>query len=212
MDIAAGQTKPLLQLEAGWTVYTMHSGRRRLWIAAWNGLTPKQQALELFALDWTTGKLALRSRREMPQAAVPWSLFEVIEAPDGAVWVANGYTGRVERLDESGAWQGWALDGRTPSNLVTARFGAACLLQQLQPAPPAEGPGGPIQHPVVLRRELAAFRPGTPTFSTVPVETDVKLSADRDGGVRAEGRGQLTLESDRLLIVPAPDAVTPPAK
>lgn len=208
MEVASGEVKTLLTLEAGWTVHTMLSGQRRVWIAAWNGLAASQQSMELIALDWATGNVALQGRREMPWATPRWSNFEVIEAQDGAVWIANGYTGRVERMDESGAWQGWPLDGRTPSNLVAARFGAACLLQQLQPPSEPQNSGGPIEAPTVLRRELAAFQPGTPTFVTYPVETHVSLLADRAGGVRVEGFGQLALENGRLLIVPAPGSAT----
>jgi len=208
MDVASGETKTLLTLEAGWTVYTMLSGQRRLWIAAWNGLAVSRHAVELIALDWATGNVALQARREMPWATLRWSTFEVVEAQDGAAWVANGYTGRVERLDESGAWQGWPLDGRTPSNLVAARFGAACLLQQLQPPSEPQFSGAPIQAPTVLRRELAAFQPGTPTVVTHPVATHVGLSADRAGGVRVEGIGHLALDGGQLLIVPAPGSAT----
>ena len=202
MDVVSGETKTLATLGAEWSVHTVVSGKRRLWIAAWTGFAPSRHSIELIALDWAEGNIALRSQRDMPWSNPHWSKFELVEAENGAAWVANGYSGRVERLDASGTWQGWSLDGRTPSKLVAARFGAACLLQQLQPPKGPQFSGGPIQSPTVLRREIAAFQPGSTKFIMCPVETDVSLSADRDGGVRVEGRGRLSLEGGRLHIVP----------
>jgi hypothetical protein len=138
----------------------------------------------------------------MRWANPPWSHFEVVEAEDGAAWVATGHSGQVERLDASGKWQGWSLDGRTPSKLVAAHFGAACLLEQLQVTKDPHFPGAPVEGPTVLRREIAAFQPGSSKFMTCPLETDVNLSADRDSGVQFAGRGRLSLDGGRLKIVP----------
>jgi len=202
MDAASGETKTLLTLGAEWSVYRMLPGKRRLWIVTWTGLASSRHNIELAALDWAGGDVTLQSRLEMPWADPPWSMFEIVEAEDGAAWVADGHSGRVERLDASGKWQGWALDGRTPSKLVAARFGAACVLEQLQATKGPHFPGAPAEVPTVLRREIAAFQQGSPKFMTCPVKADVNLSADRDGGVRVEGQRRLSLEGGRLQIVP----------
>ncbi len=105
----------------------------------------------------------------------------------------------------SGEWQGWPLGGRMPSNLVVAPFGAACLLRRFKPPTDTrEFEGMPFERPTVLSREIAAFLPGTGQVLTVPVDADVRLLPDRDGGVRVEGRGRLSIESGQLRIVPEP--------
>ncbi|MBL9083105.1 MAG: hypothetical protein JNK76_14920 [Planctomycetales bacterium] len=202
MDVASGETKTLLTLAAERTLYKLVPGKLRLWIASCSGLASSRHIIELAALDWAGGNVTLQSQREMPWANPSWNSLEVVEAEDGAAWVATGLSGRVERLDASGMWQGWSLDGLRPSKLVAARFGAACLLEQLQMTKGPHFPGAPIEVPTLLGREIAAFQPGSPKFMKCPVETDVNLSADHDGSVRVEGRGRLSLEGGRLQIVP----------
>jgi streptogramin lyase len=213
IDVASSAMETLLTWNVQWSSPRLWPHKGHLWITNSSGLTSSQRVLELVALDWLSGKVVRRAQREMPLAAQAWTNFELVEAEDGTAWVADGPSVRVERLDASGTWKGWSLDGRTPSNLVTARFGAACLLRRLQPPQGPQFPGGPIQPPTVLRREIAAFQADSGEIMTCPVETDVSLSADRDGDVRVEGRGRLSLEGGRLHIVPAaspPEQPKPP--
>lgn len=204
MDVASSAVETLLTWDVQWSSPSLCPRKRYLWITSSSAPTTSKRVLELIALDWASGKVVRRSQREMPLAAQAWTDFELVEAEDGTAWVADGRSARVERLDASGTWQGWSLNGRTPSNLVAARFGAACVLRELQAPKGPQFPGGPNQSPTVLRREIAAFQPESSTFLTCPVDADVTFSVDRDGGVRVEGRGRLSLEGGRLQIVPMP--------
>jgi hypothetical protein len=199
LDVASGATETLLQWDATWETPKLYPRKRHLWIANNTGPKSGKPRFELVALDWASGKVVQRSQREIPLAAQAGTR-ELIESADGAVWLL--LSARVERLDASGTWQGWALNDRTPSKLVAARFGVVCLLQQFQQPAEPHFSGSPYRGPAVLRREIAAFQPGMTTFMTYPVETDVNLLPDRNGGVQVEGRGRLLLEGGRLRIAP----------
>ena len=204
MDFVSGRRQTIAKLDAKWSLHGLISGKHHLWIALSTGLMPGRHTIELVAVDWATGKVVLRSRREMPLAQTPWTTFEVVESEDGGAWVANGSTSRIERLAISGAWQGWSLGGRTPSNLVAARFGAACLLRRQQ-APKDEGydlPGVPAPGLRVLSREIVAIQEGSRELLTTTIDADATLSADGAGGVRVDGQRRLSLAGGRLQIVP----------
>lgn len=203
MDIASGAMETLLKWDVQWSLPGLCRRKAHLWIMNSSGPTSGKRVLDLAALDLASGKIVRRSQREMPLAPQAWTVFELVEAEDGAAWVGDGPSGRVERLDAAGTWQGWSLDDRVLSNLVAARFGAACFLKRLQPPKEPHFPGAPLEQPAVLLREIAAFQPGSNKFMTCPVETDVSLSVDRDGEVWVEGRGRLSLEGGRLQIVSA---------
>ncbi len=203
LDLASGTVKPLLTLDGSWWPYALVPGRRVVWAVNWTALAGPQVTLELVALEWLTGATTVRAQRSMPIAAYVEATLRIVEAPDGAAWVANGYTERIERLDGSGAWQGWSLDGRSPSNLVAASFGAACVLQRLKPPKDTRTfEGMPMERPTVLSREIAVFVPGNASPLTLPVDAEVRLAAERDGGVRVEGRGRLSVDGGKLQISP----------
>lgn len=203
MDVASGAVETLLKWGVQWSSPGLYPRKSYLWITISTGPTSGKRVLELVALDPASGKTVRRSQREMPLASQAWRSFELVEAEGGAVWVGDGPSARVVRLDASGVWQDWSLDGRVPSSLVVARFGAACFLRQLQPPKEPHFSGAPLEQPAVLWRGIAAFQPGSSKFMTFPVEKDVSLSADRDGVVWVEGRGRLSLDGDRVQIVPA---------
>lgn len=201
LDLASGAVKTVLTLEGAWSTYRLAAGPRRVWAVNWTGLASPEDTIELVALDWVTGAASTRGRRSMPRAAYVEGTLTVVEAPDGAAWVANGYTQRIERLDGSGRWQGWGLDGRTPSNLMPAPFGAVCVLRRLKPPKDTRTlEGVPFEQPSVLSREIGAFIPDAAQFLVLPVDADVRLIADPDGGVRVEGLGRLSIDAGRLQI------------
>ena len=99
-----------------------------------------------------------RSKRESAWAERRWSFFQVVESDDGAVWIAEGSSGRVERLDAAGAWQSWALGPFAPADLVPAPFGAVCGLEELEMPDRDAPPGAPLVRAVAKLHQAAAIQ------------------------------------------------------
>lgn len=203
--LASARTETLVPLTGDRSIERVFSGRKHIWLLALERTAKPRHGAELIALDPASGQVLRRSRRELATAESRQWKVEVLESADGAVWLANGYSGRVERFDGEKAWESWELAGRQPSNLVPARFGAACLLERtkVDERPELRFMGPP---PVtLLQREIAVFQPGKTRFLTLnrPVDQSSQLSRDVSGEVLVDGQAKLILEGGELRIVPS---------